>query len=579
MSQANQVGGNVLSFKPALHIPPQSVDMEEAILGGLLLDSNAIERVEDILSSQMFYLSAHGLIYRAIVALRKQEKPCDLTYVALWLGDNDLLDRVGGANKLVSLVESTVSAVNIDFYAEAIAQKFRRREYIKLFQGFIEDAHNEKIPQEQFEESVNQKLVEMAMDNELKGGLKSFEDVLTRRIEEIEQVAMTGVPLGVKTGFYDLDEVVNCKLGDLIIVAGRPAMGKSAFVASMARNVMRDKHVALFSLEMSGGQVSDRLLSIETGINSSKFQDASLTDKDWETIGHGTASLLEQPNLWIDDGRSVGLNHIRKQCTIKKAQGNLDCIVIDYLHLMLDSDEDDAVREIAKLTRGFKKLAGDLNVPVYLLSQLSRSLESRSDKRPIMSDLRGSGAIEQDADTILFLYRDEVYNPDSPDRGTAEVIIGKQRGGAIGTIKLLFEPHLTRFRNLANVKSPSPSTVPKKPNTPSSPQTSPAKKEPAKVAVIAPVQSPPEPDEVEGFRRGDRVEVTLDNFDKRTRNEIKKQDDCSLVGLKGTIVSFRFSDFGGNHFDPVIAFDGAKGSFNKAAIYLRKLNDSECDDF
>jgi len=145
----------------------------------------------------------------------------------------------------------------------------------------------------------------------------------------------------------------------------------------------------------------------------------------------------------------VGLNHIRKQCTIKKAQGRLDCIIVDYLHLMLDSDEDDAVREIAKLTRGFKKLAGDLNVPVYLLSQLSRALESRSDKRPIMSDLRGSGAIEQDADTILFLYRDEVYNPDSPDRGVAEVIIGKQRGGAIGTIKLLFEPHLTRFRNLA----------------------------------------------------------------------------------------------------------------------------------
>ena len=449
MSQANQVGGNILSFKPGLHIPPQAVDVEEEILGGLLLDSNAFERVENILSSQMFYLSAHGLIYRAIVAVRKQEKPCDLTYVALWLKDNDLLDRVGGQNKLVSLVESTVSAVNIDFYAAAIVQKFRRREYIKLFQQFIEDAHNEKIPQEEFEESINQKLVEMAMGNELKGGLKPFEDILTERLAEMGQVMVTGESLSLKTGFYDLDEVVNCKSGDLIIVAGRPAMGKSAFVASMARNVMRGKHVALFSLEMDGGQISDRMLSIETGINASKFQDASLTDRDWEVIGRGTASLLDQPTLWIDDGRSVGLNHIRKQCSIKKAQGNLDCIIVDYLHLMLDSDDDDAVREIGRLTRGFKKLAGDLDVPVYLLSQLNRSLETRADKRPIMSDLRASGAIEQDADTILFLYRDEVYNPDSSDKGVAEVIIGKQRGGAIGTVKLLFEPHLTRFRNLA----------------------------------------------------------------------------------------------------------------------------------
>ena len=485
MSQANQVCGNVLSFKPGgLKAPPQSLEMEEAILGGLLFDPIAIERVQDILSQEIFYLSAHGLIYRAIVALHKQEKPTDPMSVAGWLKEHELLDRVGGQSKLAELIDLIVSAANIDFYAEAIAQKFRRREYIKLFQGFIESAYDETIPQEQFEEGINQKLIEMAMNNELKGGLQSFENVLTRRIEEIEQVAMTGKSLGVKTGFCDLDEVVNCKLGDLIIVAGRPAMGKSAFVASMARNVMRDKHVALFSLEMSGGQVSDRLLSIETGINSSKFQDASLTDKDWETIGHGTASLLEQPNLWIDDGRSVGLNHIRKQCTIKKAQGNLDCIVIDYLHLMLDSDEDDAVREIAKLTRGFKKLAGDLNVPVYLLSQLSRSLESRSDKRPIMSDLRGSGAIEQDADTILFLYRDEVYNPDSPDRGTAEVIIGKQRGGAIGTIKLLFEPHLTRFRDLANVKSPSPAPAPKRPSNPPSHQPKPAEKKPAQPAPV-----------------------------------------------------------------------------------------------
>ena len=485
MSQANQVGGNVLSFKPALHIPPQSVDMEEAILGGLLLDSNAIERVEDILSPQTFYLSAHGLIYRAIAALRKQEKPCDLTYVALWLQDNDLLDRVGGQNKLVSLVESTVSAVNIDFYAEAIAEKFRRREYIKLFQGFIEDAHNEKIPQEEFEESVNQKLMEMATSNELKGGLRALEDILFERIEEIEQVAITGVPLGIKTGFCDLDEVVNCNPGDLVVIAGRPAMGKTALICSMARNMMRnDKHIALFSLEMGGGQIIDRFLSGETGINGRKFQGASLTDNDWTSIGLGTATLLEHPNLWIDDGQSVGLNHIRKQCTIKKAQGNLHCIIVDYLHLMLDSTDDDEVRAISKLTRGFKKLARDLNVPVFLLSQLSRSIESRADKRPLMFDLRGSGSIEQDANTILFLYRDEVYNPDSPDRVVAEVIIGKQRGGAIGTIKLLFEPHLTRFRDLANVKSPSPATAPKRPSNPPSHQPKPAEKKPAQPAPV-----------------------------------------------------------------------------------------------
>jgi len=486
MSQAIPINGQVLSFKPGgLKAPPQSLEMEEAILGGLLFDPIAIERVQDILSQEVFYLSAHGLIYRAIVALHKQEKPTDPMSVAGWLRDHELLDRVGGQNKLAELIDLTVSAANIDFYAEAIAQKFRRREYIKLFQGFIESAYDETISHEEFEESVNQKLMEMATSNELKGGLRALEDVLFQRIEEIEQVAITGVPLGVKTGFFDLDEIVNCNPGDLIVVAGRPAMGKSAFVASMARNMMRgNKHVALFSLEMSGGQIIDRLLSGETGINGSKFQGASLTDNDWASIGLGTATLLEHPNLWIDDGQSVGLNHIRKQCTIKKAQGNLDCIVIDYLHLMLDSTDDDEVREISKLTRGFKKLARDLKIPVFLLSQLSRSIESRADKRPLMFDLRGSGSIEQDANTILFLYRDEVYNTDSPDRGVAEVIIGKQRGGAIGTIKLLFEPHLTRFRNLANVKSPSPATAPKRPSNPPSHQPKPAEKKPAQPAPV-----------------------------------------------------------------------------------------------
>ena len=576
MSQPQSL--KALSFKPDKSLP-SVIDVEEAILGGILLDRNAIERVSELLPEH-FYVGAHAQIFDAALSLHQAQKPCDLMSVASLMNDRGILDEIGGQNRLSYFVDQTVSAVNIDHYAELVIGKWLRRQIISKSRVIASLGFDESVSDDELKAEFEEGLAALFEGN-VKEELIPLGTVLEVEIDKISTQETTGVSPRMMTGFSDLDSVIGgLSRKELIIAAGRPSMGKSAFVGSLARNLAESTKVVIFSLEMSNGQIARRLLSAEISMPSNRIRDAQIGDRGWQDIGLGLATLSNLP-IYLNDSSNIGVNHIRSQVSkLKSQQGDVGVIIIDYLHLMIDGSEEET-RQLGRITKALKKLARQLDVAIVLLSQLNRNVESRTDKRPLKSDLRQCGSIEEDADVILMLYRDEYYNPDSSDRGVAEIITAKNRDGATGTIKLLFEGEYSRFRNLASAATPSPSTAPKKPSTPapSSPQTIPAKKEPAKVAVIAPVQSPPEPDEVEGFRRGDRVEVTLDNFDKRTRKEIEKQDDCSLVGLKGTIVSFRFSDFGGNHFDPVIAFDGAKGSFNKAAIYLRKLNDSECDDF
>ena len=441
-------------------LPPQSIECEEMILGGCMIDPYAIERVVNTLKPDAFYVSAHRHIYQAIVWLHVQELPADPTSVVQRLADLELLSAIGGQGKIANLLETAVSTANIDQYAELVNEKSRRRELIKTCSQIALLAHNGQVQWGDVIEQAEQQIFGLG-ESALQKGLTPLSDLLVSEFERVMSLTEGTAIAGYATGFYDLDVMTQgFKPGHLIIVAGRPSMGKSAFAANVALNIAKTHHldadqnlpVAVFSLEMSGGEVARRLLSAEARIDSSQLGSGRLQSDDWEPLGHASARLSELP-LSIDESECIGIHHIRSQSRKFKAENNnrLGLIVIDYLHLMLDGD-DDEVKELGRITRASKRLARELNVPVVLLSQLSRGVENRAEKRPLMSDLRQSGAIEQDADLILMLYRDSYYNPDTPDRGIAEVIVAKNRGGQTGTVKLLFEPQFTQFKNLATAR-------------------------------------------------------------------------------------------------------------------------------
>jgi replicative DNA helicase len=433
-------------------LPPQNIDAEQAILGGILMDPEAIGRITDILRPEAFYLSAHRQIYEAALALAVQGKPTDLMNVATLLHDQGQLEKIGGQGKLAELFDSTPSAVNIDQYAMLVMEKYLRRRLIRVGQEISALGHDTS---QEFEEVLNgaeQKVFNITQTRP-QDGLVSTADVLTKTFEEIESRSV-GLSLpGLACGFYDLDAMTQgFQRSDLIIVAGRPSMGKTSYVLNIARNIAsyHKLPVAIFSLEMSKEQLVQRLLSAEVRIESSRLRAGRITSQEWEPLGHAISAMSQMP-IFIDDTPGISVSEMRSRLRRLQAEqgGALGLVVVDYLQLMEGKGNDNRVQALSNITRGMKALARELSVPVIALSQLSRSVESRTDKRPMMSDLRESGAIEQDADLIMMLYRDEYYNKDSPDRGIAEVIISKHRNGPVGIVKLLFEPQFTQFRNLA----------------------------------------------------------------------------------------------------------------------------------
>jgi replicative DNA helicase len=433
-------------------LPPQNLDAEEAILGGILLDPEALGRVIDVLQPEGFYIGAHRDIYRAMVSLQVQGLPTDLVSVATRLKDQDLLDKVGGQSKLVQLVDRTVSAVNIDQYAKLVTEKATRRKLIQVGSEISQLGYEAGPDLPQLLDQAEQKVFAITQDRVQKG-LDSTADILTHTFAEIEGRSLGVVLPGISCGFYDLDAMTQgFQRSDLVIVAGRPAMGKTSFTMNIARNIaaFHKMPVAIFSLEMSKEQLVQRLLSTEVRIESSRLRSGRISMPEWEPLGHAISTLSQVP-LYIDDTPNITVNEIRSKARRLMAEqgGALGLILIDYLQLM-EGSSDNRVQELSKMTRSLKQLARELNVPVMTLSQLSRGVESRTNKRPMMSDLRESGSIEQDADLVIMLYRDEYYNPDTPDRGTAEVIITKHRNGPVGTVKLLFEAQFTQFRNLAS---------------------------------------------------------------------------------------------------------------------------------
>ena len=444
-------GGNPFSALPN-RMPPQNLEAEEAVLGGILLDPDAMARVADILHPDAFYGAAHREIFRTALALYGQNKPTDLTSMTAWLADTGQLEKVGGAVGLAKLPERIIGTAAIDQYAQLVMDKYLRRQLIKVGNEVMELGFDHRRPLSRLLDEAEQKVFAVSKERP-QGGLVSTVEILTSTFNEIESRSMGDSVAGIPVNFYDLDAITQgLQRSDLIIVAGRPAMGKTSIVLSMAKNVaaLHDLPVCMFSLEMSKEQLTYRLLSMETGLESGRLRTGRLAQEEWPLLGQGISSLSQLP-LFIDDKPDSGVMEMRSLCRQLMAQQRreLGMVVVDYLQLMEGSNSDNRAQDLSVITRGLKQLARELQVPVVALSQLNRGVESRTNKRPMLSDLRESGSIEQDADLVLMIYRDEYYNPETPDKGLAEVIVTKHRNGPVGTVKLLFESQYTRFRNLA----------------------------------------------------------------------------------------------------------------------------------
>ena len=441
-------------FTPDLSLtalPPQNIDGEEIILGGILFDANAMGKIIDLLPPEAFYVQAHRQIYEAARVLYFQGNAIDLMTVTTWLNDHNLLEKIGGTAKLANLVDRTVSAVNIERYVPLLMNKYLRRLLINAGREIIELGFDTTTNLDLVLDEAEQKIFNLTQSR-IQQGLIPISDTLIDTFSEIEKLHQKLVLPGISSGFYDLDASTSgFQRSDLIIIAGRPSMGKTSFALNIATNIAREHKltVAIFSLEMSRDQLAMRLLSSEAKIESNKLRSGRITENEMEPLMKAIGTLSELP-IYIDDTGNLTVMQMRSEVRRLQAEkkGNLGLVLLDYLQLMQGTSSDNRVQELSRITRSLKSLAREINVPIVALSQLSRAVEQRNNKRPMLSDLRESGAIEQDADLVLMLYRDEYYNPDSVDRGIAEIIIAKHRNGPTGQIKLLFKPELTQFLNL-----------------------------------------------------------------------------------------------------------------------------------
>jgi replicative DNA helicase len=430
------------------------------VLGGLLLDNGAADRIADFLSGDHFYSDAHRLLYNAIMQLIGDNKPADVVTVAEALGSINKLDYVGGMSYLAALVENVPTAANIRRYAEIVHERAILRRLAAAGGEIAESAfHPLGRSVREILDQAETKVFEIAEHGAR--GQQGFQDIrplLTQVVERIEFLYNRDNPsdvTGIATGFTDLDRMTSgLQEGDLIVIAGRPSMGKTSLALNIAEHIalVLKMPVAIFSMEMGATQLAMRLMGSVGRLDQQKIRTGRLTNDDWERLSGALGKLNDAP-IHIDETPAMNALEVRARARRLARQygGKLGAIVVDYLQLMQAvSDGENRATEISEISRSMKALAKELKVPVLALSQLNRSLEQRPNKRPVMSDLRESGAIEQDADVILFIYREEVYNPDTQEKGVAEIIIGKQRNGPIGMVRLAFLGENTRFENLAS---------------------------------------------------------------------------------------------------------------------------------
>jgi replicative DNA helicase len=440
---------------------PHSLEAERAVLGGLLLNNQAWDKVAVRLQSQDFYLSAHRLLFSAMESLFGQNRLVDVTTVHDWLRNQQQLETIGGQDFLLQLLTETVSAAHIESYADLVRERALLRALVEAATQIIEWA---TVPKDLSAKDILDRAQEriFGLSERLREGQSSgLTDVRKHLREVLKDIrnlqnnpkadGVTGLP----TGFIEFDKQTSgLQKADFIVIAGRPSMGKSTFAFNIAEAVAitQGRPVAFFSLEMPGEQLAMRMLASLSRITLDKLRRGDLSDHEWTRIVSGI-SLMANTKLFIDDTPNVTVNDIRSRCRqFRREQNDLALVVIDYLQLMQSTaatHKENRTQQLSETSRALKLLARELQVPVIALSQLNRSLESRSDKRPMMSDLRESGAIEQDADLIVFIYRDEVYDKNSKDKNVAEIIIAKQRNGPIGTMRLSYAGHYTRFDNLS----------------------------------------------------------------------------------------------------------------------------------
>ncbi|RRQ22672.1 replicative DNA helicase [Thiohalobacter thiocyanaticus] len=437
----------------ALKVPPHSIPAEQSVLGGLMLDNEAWDRVVDRVSEDDFYRRDHRLIFRAITGLAEHSKPLDVVTLGQWLENASQLDDAGGMGYLGELARNTPNAANITAYADIVREHSILRQLVQVGTDVANSAYfPEGRNAQELLDHAEQKVFTIAEQGKRgRSGFTAIKDLLTKTVDRIDYLFQLDNPItGVPTGFNDFDEMTaGLQPSDLIIVAGRPSMGKTTFAMNIVEHaaIKNKTPVAVFSMEMPGEQLAMRMMSSLGRIDQHKVRTGKLEDEDWPRLTSAVSILADAP-LFIDDTPALSPNDLRARARRLKREHDLGLIVIDYLQLMQSSSRsDNRASEISEISRSLKALAKELHVPVVTLSQLNRSLEQRPNKRPVMSDLRESGAIEQDADMIVFIYRDEVYNEDSPDKGTAEIIVGKQRNGPIGTRRLTFLGQYTRFEN------------------------------------------------------------------------------------------------------------------------------------
>lgn len=437
----------------ALRAPPHSMEAELSVLGGLMLDPDAWERVADRITEDDFYRRDHRLIFRALQSLADADQPRDVVTVAEWLDKHALLDDVGGLAYLGRVVADTPTAANIVAYADIVREHAIKRQLIAVGTSIAQSAYQpDGRDSRQLLEEAEQKVFQIAeQGSRQRKGFAPIKNLLAQAIERIQTLYEQDEPItGLPTGFDDFDAMTSgLQKGDLVIVAGRPSMGKTTFAMNIGENVAirTKKPVAVFSMEMPGEQLALRMMSSLGRIDQHRVRTGKLEDEDWPRLTSAVVMLSEAP-IFIDDTPALSPTELRARVRRLKKEHGLGLIIIDYLQLMqVPGTSENRSTEISEISRSLKALAKELDVPVIALSQLNRSLEQRPNKRPVMSDLRESGAIEQDADLIVFIYRDEVYHPDSAEKGVAEIIIGKQRNGPIGTVRLTFLGKYTQFAN------------------------------------------------------------------------------------------------------------------------------------
>ncbi|MBY5924620.1 MULTISPECIES: replicative DNA helicase [unclassified Halomonas] len=440
----------------ALKVPPHSVEAEQSVLGGLMLDNQAWDSIADRLVADDFYRYEHRLVFNAMVALAESSRPLDVVTLSEALEARDQLDTVGGLAYLAELARNTPSASNIRAYGDIVRERATLRKLIQAANQIADGAFSPNgRPADELVNEAERLVFQISEDRPKAGGPIGMSELLTKAVDRIDELFnMKGEMTGLSTGFRDLDDMTSgLQPSDLVIVAGRPSMGKTTFAMNLVEHavVSSDKPVMVFSMEMPADSIMLRMLSSLGRIDQTRVRSGQLEDEDWPRLT-SAVNLLKDKQLFIDDTAALSPNEMRSRVRrVVREHGNLAMIMIDYLQLMqVPGFGDNRTGEISEISRSLKGLAKEFGCPVIALSQLNRSLEQRPNKRPVMSDLRESGAIEQDADLIGFVYRDEVYNPDNPDnKGLAEFIIGKQRNGPIGTVHMAFIGKYTRFEDLA----------------------------------------------------------------------------------------------------------------------------------